>query len=257
MEFKRTILAGLGVLAITASGPAFAQATGPVYTCSKSVKVSGTPYVFEIASLRLLPGNSWDVAGDTMRFGGGFISVKTTRPFDSWTPTAAGRALIGPKTIRHPSLILSRSYRMRGGVLELKDAKIAAAMPNYIWGDSGEAYARRDQKGRWLLLAGGKSLVDVRESYGVIARTPAYIETIAFSTSQPRPGRIGYQPALDGLSASGATLEIHDGPTLLGSGAIGPVRPRFEVFDQIAKQEVAVFARPGSANPAAQGCVPR
>lgn len=262
MSMNRAALAAIVIIVLAPATSAAAQATGPVYTCSKAVNLGGVSYYYKIASLRLLPGANWDVTGETMRFGGAFISVQMVRPFDIWTPTRAGQALTGASTVSQPTLSIVRHYRRRAGGLENTGVDIGLGMPNFIWGDSTQWVSRAEQKGRWLFRASGKVLMDVSQNYGLIARNPAYIESVASwigPSSQPpaRAGYAGFQPTLDGLAASRATLEIYDQGTLLGNGAIGPVRPDFAIFDQIAARETAAFARPGAANPNLQGCVLR
>lgn len=257
---NRTVLFAVFVAAFSTSSIASAQTAGPLYTCSKSVTLGGLSYRYEIASVRLLPGATWDVQAESMRFGGAYISVEIKRPFDTWERTAAGRALTRPDMISQPSLSIIRTYRKRNDLLNFFGVKIELDIPNYIWGDY-RLSSRDQQRGRWLLRAGGASLMDFSETYGVIRRTPAYIESVASvgagsSSSPPRTGFAGYQTTLDSLSAGPATLEIYDEGTLLGRGTIGALRPNFSTFDQIAARETAVYARPGTANPSAQGCVP-
>lgn len=255
----RSVLAAFAFAALAPANVASAQTSGPIYTCSKSVTLGGVSYRYEIDRVRLLPGATWDVQAESMRLGGAYISVEMRRPFDTWERTAAGRALTRSDTIPQPSLSIIRSYRKRNDLLNFFMVKIELDMPNYIWGDP-LLVNRHHQSGRWLLRAGGTSLMDVSATYGVIARTPAYVESVASlgpgSSSPPaRTGYAGYQTTLDGLSAGPATLEIYDEGTLLARGTIGALRPDFSTFDQIAARETAAYARPGSANPSAQGCV--
>lgn len=262
MSMNRAVLAAVVIIVLAPATGAAAQATGPIYTCSKALNLGGVSYDYKIASLRLLPGANWDVTGETMRFGGAFVSVQMVRPFDIWTPTRAGQALASASTVRQPTLRIVKGYRMRAGGLQNTSVDIKLGMPNFIWGDFDQWFTRAEQKGRWLFQANGKVLMDVSQPYGVIARSPAYIESVASwngPSSQPpaRAGYAGFQPTLDGLAASRATLDIYDQGTLLGNGAIGPVRPDFAIFDRIAARETAAFARAGAANPNLQGCVLR